>query len=85
MKAWLAEKGQKIPRTHSMADLLTLIPGSDVAGMAEEIILLNRFYIPTCYPDALPGSLEEGLPNEREAQEAFDIASKVLHSIGKTI
>lgn len=37
LKAWLAEKGKKIPRTHSMADLLTLIPTAVLADMAEEI------------------------------------------------
>jgi HEPN domain-containing protein len=46
---------------------------------------LDRFYIPTRYPDALPGSLEEGLPNAQEAQEAFDIAKKLLESISKTL
>jgi len=63
LKAWLAEKGKRIPRTHSMADLLPLISAAVLEDMAEEILLLDRFYIPTRYPDALPGSLEEGLPN----------------------
>lgn len=85
LKAWLAEKGKKIPRTHSMADLLTLIPTAVLADMAEEILLLDRFYIPTRYPDALPGSLEEGLPNKNEAQEAFDLAKRVLENIGANL
>ena len=85
LKAWLAKKGKKIPRTHRMADLLTLIPANVVAGMAEEILLLDRFYIPTRYPDALPGSLQEGMPNKQEAQETLDIATKVLRSIGTSL
>ena len=76
------EKGKKIPRTHSMADLLTLIPSDVLEGMAEEILLLDRFYIPTRYPDALPGSLEEGLPDKDEAHETFDLAKRVLENIG---
>ena len=51
LKGWLAEKGKRIPRTHSMADLLTLIPASALAGVAEDILLLDRFYIPTRYPE----------------------------------
>ena len=82
LKAWLASKGKRIPRTHSMADLLPLISTVVVASMAEEIILLDRFYIPTRYPDALPGSLEDGLPNREEALEAFALAKKVLKNIG---
>jgi len=85
LKAWLAEKGKRIPRTHSMADLLTLIPAAALAGMAEEILLLDRFYIPTRYPDALPGSLEEGMPGKDEAQEALDLATKVLENIGAAL
>lgn len=42
----------------------------------------NRFYIPTRYPDALPGSLEDGLPEKEDAQEAFDLAKRVLETIG---
>ena len=85
LKAWLAEKGERIPRTHSMADLLPLIPADIVAGMTEEIILLDRFYIPTRYPDALPGSLEDGLPDKEEAREALELAKKVLENIGTKI
>ncbi len=82
LKAWLADNDRKIPRTHSMADLLTLIPADIVGKMAEEIILLDRFYIPTRYPDAAPGSLEDGLPDKDEAREALDLAKKVLENIG---
>jgi HEPN domain-containing protein len=84
-EAWLAKKGKKIPRTHRMADLLTLIPANVIGGMEEEILLLDRFYIPTRYPDALPGSLEEGMPNKQEAQETLNIATKVLGSIGTSL
>jgi HEPN domain-containing protein len=82
LKAWLADNGKKIPRTHRMADLLPLLPAELVGGMAEEIILLDRFYIPTRYPDALPGSLEDSLPSEEEALETLNLAKKVLESIG---
>ena len=68
-----------------MADLLTLIPADVVKEMAEDILLLDRFYIPTRYPDALPGSLEQGSPNVQEAQGALNLAVKVLESIGKTL
>jgi HEPN domain-containing protein len=48
-------------------------------------LLLDRFYIPTRYPDALPGSLEEGMPRKDEAQEALDLATKVLEKIGAAL
>jgi len=37
LKAWLVNKGKKSPRTHSMADLLTLIPADVISEMREEI------------------------------------------------
>lgn len=61
LKVWLAKQGKNIPRIHQMADLLTLIPESMIGNFRERLLLLDRFYIPTRYPDALPGSLEDGL------------------------
>lgn len=85
LKAWLAEKGKRLPRTHSMADLLTLIPADAIGDMSEEILLLDRFYISTRYPDALPGSLEDGMPDKDEAMEALDIATRALKIIGEKL
>ena len=85
LKAWLAENGKRIPRTHSMADLLPLVPVEIIGTMAGEIILLDRFYIPTRYSDALPGSLEDGLPDKDEAGESLELANKVWENIGAKI
>lgn len=43
-------------------------------SLLTQIILLDRFYIPTRYPDAIPGSLEDGLPNREDAQDAIRTA-----------
>ena len=44
-----------------MADLLVLIPPDLMGELNDALRLLDRFYIPTRYPDALPGTLPEGL------------------------
>ena len=77
LKAWLAGNDKKIPRTHSMADLLTLIPAEVVGAMADEMLLLDRFYIPTRYPDALPGSLEDGLPTRKKPWSLLNLPKSV--------
>ena len=82
LKAWLAGNDKKIPRTHNMADILNLIPTEVVGALADEMLLLDRFYISTRYPDALPGSLEDGLPDKEEALESFELAKKVFENIG---
>lgn len=60
LKAMILSKGQMPPHTHKTVDLLSLFPKNFLRSIREEILLLDRFYIPTRYPDALPGSLPEG-------------------------
>ena len=58
VKALLIFQGKSVPRTHRLGDLLFLLGDEakdDIfAGWRLEIQLLDRFYIPTRYPDALP-------------------------------
>jgi HEPN domain-containing protein len=50
-----------------------------------DILTLDRFYIPTRYPDALPGALSEGLPTEADATEALAIARQVWEAINGAV
>jgi HEPN domain-containing protein len=81
IKGWLEQQGQTPPRTHRMADLLALLPTRLLGELNDALGLLDRFYIPTRYPDALPGTLPEGLPGERDAREALDMARQALELI----
>jgi len=47
--------------------------------------LLDRFYIPTRYPDALPGMLPDGLPGARDAREALGMAQQTLERIRRAL
>jgi HEPN domain-containing protein len=66
VKGLLLFQGKTPPRNHLLGDLLTLLVSNPFANSLE-IQLLDRFYIPTRYPDALPGSLPEGLPAHEDA------------------
>ena len=81
IKGWLESQSRAAPRTHRMADLLPLLPPQLLAAFARRVLLLDAFYIPTWYPDALPGLLVDGLPGEADAQEAFDVACTLLNRI----
>jgi HEPN domain-containing protein len=81
IKGLLAHQRKIPPRTHRLADLLGLFEPDPFAEDRIEIQLLDRFYLPTRYPDALPGSLPEGLPDAGDAQEALTIAGKVLTQV----
>jgi HEPN domain-containing protein len=78
IKGLLAFQDVAPPRTHRIADLLSLVKNDpfDV-----EVRLLDRFYIPTRYPDALPGMLPEGLPERIDAEHALDTAHQVLATV----
>ena len=47
-------------------------------NLPEEAKTIDRYYLPIRYPDAIVGSLPEGLPKKEQAQEALEIASKIL-------
>ena len=80
LKAWLAQMGASIPRTHRMADLINLVPKNLLDELADRLLLMDQFYIPTRYPDALPGSLPESLPDQNDAKETHETAQLLLKS-----
>jgi HEPN domain-containing protein len=80
IKGLLMLQRKRSPRTHSLGDLLPLLaPNPFTASL--NIQLLDRFYIPTRYPDALPGSLPDSMPNREDAVEALDVARQVLNKV----
>lgn len=85
LKAIIIYSGRIHPPSHKLVDLLTYLGKSIFDDLKEEIILLDRFYIPTRYPDALPGSLPEGLPDEDDAKKALDTARLVLDKAKKEL
>ena len=85
IKGWLRQQEQQAPRTHRLADLLTLVPPELLGEMRTVLLLLDRFYIPTRYPDALPGMLTSALPDEADACEALDLARRALKRVEGSI
>lgn len=78
LKAILCRHGHSIPRTHKLADLVFLIGEGALLDLADDLRSMDRFYIPTRYPDAVPGSLPGGLPCRKDAEEALSLASRLI-------
>ena len=81
IKGWLHSQGQQPPRTHRLADLLPLLPSGALGGAGAQLFLLDRFYIPTRYPDALPGAFPSALPGRADAEDALRLARDALARI----
>ena len=65
------------PKTHKLGDLLGLLPVALPDDLRRRLLLLDRYYIPTRYPDAVPGSLATGMPNQADAEEALSAATDI--------
>jgi len=64
-----------------MADLLRLLDPNPFEDINVELLLLDRFYIPIRYPDALPGSLPDGMPNKKDAADTLTTARQLLERV----
>lgn len=83
LKALIVYKESDSPKTHRLTELLMLLQDEEPAlrALAGEIRSLESYYIPTRYPDALPGTLPEGLPGENEARRALTGARRVSETV----
>ncbi|MFN0118046.1 MAG: HEPN domain-containing protein [Elusimicrobiota bacterium] len=80
LKALIISKNLKYPRSHKIIELLKYCEEikEPLSDMKTDLKLLDEFYIPTRYPDSLPGSLAEGVPMKDEAKLAFKTAERVF-------
>ena len=78
LKGLLVGFGFQPPKLHAITDLLNLLPREFAAEMPDELGGLDDYYIPTRYPDALPGTLPDGLPERAEAEKAVALARTML-------
>jgi HEPN domain-containing protein len=45
--------------------------------------IVDQYYIPTRYPDGIPGGLPDGIPGEAEAKESIEAADAILQFVSK--
>ena len=83
LKACLLSKTNAYPRTHSLTDLLKRCEPfeADFARFQAECLRMDEFYIPTRYPDAIPGMLPSGAPSEMQAQNTITAAADILQFV----
>ena len=80
LKALAYYRGDRYVTGHSLLGLLQEISGTyaDMAQFEDFMGILNQYYVPTRYPDALPGGTPFETYNLRQAQEAADGVSRLV-------
>ena len=81
-KAFLYAHGEEIVLGHSVAKLLKQALGYD-QGMKSILCArgLDKYYIPTRYPNGLPGGLPYEAFDEGDAKKAMSMANEVLEHV----
>jgi HEPN domain-containing protein len=80
LKAQLLAYTNAYPRTHKLVDLLGACENVElaIAQFRTDCMIVDQYYIPTRYPDSIPGSLPHGLLAQHEVVGATESAEKIL-------
>jgi len=87
LKAYLLARSNEYPRTHKLVDLLKEGErlNSGFAQFLSDCMVVDQYYIPTRYPDGIPGGTPTGMPSNAEAQEAIEAAEKILQFVTRQL
>lgn len=80
LKALAYYRGDRYVLGHSLLQLLREIVGTypDMSQFEALMGVLNQYYVPTRYPDALPGGTPFETYNQGQAEEALAGASRLV-------
>jgi HEPN domain-containing protein len=83
VKSFLYGAGQRMVLGHSVAELIREAAAHKpaFADLTASAAALDRFYIPTRYPNGLPGGIPADSYTEHDAQQAIDTAKAVLEFV----
>lgn len=74
-------------RTHRLEDLVNLSTkyNKNFLNFLDDCKILDQYYIPTRYPDALIGTTSDGVYRLEEAEESIKIARKIYNFVKSKI
>jgi HEPN domain-containing protein len=80
LKAYLYAQGERIVLGHSVAELVARCIGHDerFSALQPELGALDRLYIPTRYPNGLPGGIPAEAFAPTDAQRAISLAEQAI-------
>ena len=83
LKAFLYAEGEEIVWGHSVAELCKRATSMDkeLEKVRRKVATLDKYYIPTRYPNGLPGGIPSEAFEKRDADRAIEIAEEVIKVI----
>ena len=76
LKAVRYGAGERIVYGHSLAELATAM---DLPGdVADELAVIDQYYIPTRYPNGLPGGVPHETYKRKQAEDAVRTAERII-------
>lgn len=83
LKAFLYAKGEEMVWGHSVAELCKRATSldKDLEKIRRMAATLDKYYIPTRYPNGLPGGIPSEAFEKRDADRAIEIAEEVIKVI----
>jgi HEPN domain-containing protein len=81
LKGLLLYRGKTIPKIHNLPELFVLLEESTLAPHRDAIDVLNKYYIPTRYPDLIDGDEPSWFSDENEARNALALAEEITETI----
>jgi HEPN domain-containing protein len=83
LKAFLIAKGAEEVWGHSTSDLCKDAQSfdSDFTTLQNDAASLDKYYIPTRYPNALPGGIPSEVFDEVDANRAISIVQRIINFI----
>ncbi|MFQ6089410.1 MAG: HEPN domain-containing protein [Candidatus Methanofastidiosia archaeon] len=80
LKAYLYSKGKRVLMTHSNLELVRgcMKFSKDFLDLVDYCRSLDRHYLPTRYPNAIPGGAPYEIYTEQDSKESITQAKKIL-------
>jgi HEPN domain-containing protein len=85
LRAYLYAQGQRVVTDHAAHLLVRACNKYDQAfgDLGDACRSLDQYYVPTRYPDGLPGGVPHEVYSDAQAREATNLAQQVLDLVAK--
>lgn len=85
LKGSLVALGRTYPKSHNLRELALKLPELSLNKYKEQLAIIDGYYVPLRYPDAVAGSTVSGPPTKDEAKRALALARKIFNTVSSFV